>query len=128
MNLIKQTIRLVPNKGSNGSMLSVKAVAALCGVSRHTVYRWINNDGLPTIRLPGSGMRGILRIVADELHQWREQFHHQVKQISESEKTFTLKGRRFTSNKKTESFSKNKLDQRNHPASRVSIKSRTKQR
>ena len=125
MSLIQQITRTEPN---DNRLLSINAVAALCEVSTSTVYRWINNDGLPTIRLPGNGTRGILRIAADELHQWREQFPQQVKQISDSEKTFTLKGHRFLSDKKSESFSKKKLDQQNRPASRVHVKKKTELR
>jgi excisionase family DNA binding protein len=116
------------NDSSDNRLLSIDTVAALYEVSRSTVYRWINNDGLPTIRLPGNGTRGILRIAADELHRWREQFPHQVKQPSDPEKTLSLKGPRFLNNKKSESFSKKKLDQQNRPASRVHVKNTTEWR
>ena len=123
-----QQIRPAPSKGGCGNhMLSVDAVAALYEVSKSTVYRWINNEGLPTFKFPGNGIRGILRIAADELSQWREQFHQKV-EVSDSEKTLTLEGRRFLMDKNSESFSKKKLDQRNGPASRVPVETKTELR
>jgi len=124
-----QQIRPAPSKGGCGNhMLSVDAVAALYEVSKSTVYRWINNEGLPTFKFPGNGIRGILRIAEDELHLWRERFHQKVEEASDSEKTLTLEGRRFTSNKNSESFSQNKLDPRNRPASRVPVEKKTELR
>ena len=57
-------------------LLTVADVASACGVSIRTVYRWIENDGLPVHRIPGVGARPLLRIASDDLDEWLGQYRH----------------------------------------------------
>lgn len=74
-------------------MLKVADVAANCGVSLKTVYRWINNDQLPIHRLPGSGSRGITLISPGDLEVWLRR--HRVDPSACEQQVIKLDGRRY---------------------------------
>lgn len=74
-------------------MLKVSDVAANCGVSPKTVYRWINNDELPVHRLPGSGSRGITLISPADLEAWLRR--HRVDPSLCDQQVIKLEGRRY---------------------------------
>lgn len=72
MSLIQEITRTEPN---GNRMLSINAVAALCEVSRNTVYRWIETEGLPVHRLPsGRGSRPVIRIDSEKLTEWIDSY------------------------------------------------------
>lgn len=50
-------------------LLKVRDVAALLSVSRPTVYRYVNEQALPHVRLSG----GVLRFREREVERWVEE-------------------------------------------------------
>jgi excisionase family DNA binding protein len=46
-------------------LLTVAEAASQLGVSRHTIYRWIRDEGLPAVEL-----RGLNRIPSRALDDW----------------------------------------------------------
>ena len=78
------------------AMMSIADVATRCGVSKRTVHRWINDDGLPVHRMPGSGSRPITRVGSSDLRGWLDQHRHSSAADDEHNKrTLRLDGRRF---------------------------------
>ena len=79
----------------NGNrLLTIESVAELCGVSSRTVYRWLDREGLPVHRIPGTGARPILRIAQDDLDDWLGQYRHDPA-AKTPEQTIRLEGRRL---------------------------------
>ena len=76
-------------------LMTVGQTAATCGVSSKTVKRWIADDGLPVHRLPGSGARPIMAVSRTDLDEWLAQYRHDPRHAAETDKTFTVQGRRF---------------------------------
>jgi excisionase family DNA binding protein len=97
MDLLGQTTSTTDLDGQNAPsnrLLTVEAVADLCGVSKRMVYRWLKNDGLPAHCIPGTGARRILRIAQHDLDQWLGQFRHDAA-AKRPEQTIRLEGRRL---------------------------------
>ena len=125
--LIKPTTRLPdeqpirrPDMLDGRRLLSINEVAERCGVSGRTVYRWLNHDGLPTHRLPTTGLRPILRIAEADLDVWL-QGHRQDPEIAEAaQRTLRLDGMRFMSTPAR--FPKTELDSRRRFRPRVAPK------
>jgi excisionase family DNA binding protein len=77
-------------------LLKVEAVAELCGVSTRTVYRWLNREGLPVHRIPGAGLRPILRISQADLDAWLSRHRHDPEvEADKPKRTMRLEGMRF---------------------------------
>lgn len=95
---------------------SLDEVAALCSVSKRTVQRWIDDDGLPIHRIPGAGARGIVRIAESDLTEWLSQFRKRAADKADRP-VLRLNGRRFTKN--PSDSPENGLDHRSSPRSRV---------
>jgi len=82
-------------------LLTVPDVAALCGVSRKTVDRWIESESLPTIRPNGHGARPMKLIARKDLDAWIEEHRTVHKASPDAHKvTVTIQGRRFVRSKK----------------------------
>lgn len=73
-------------------LLTIDGVAARCAVSPKVVRRWIRDDELPIVRLPGSGASPIVRISDTDLELWLIQFRG--RRSSAPEQTLHLHGRR----------------------------------
>jgi excisionase family DNA binding protein len=83
-------------KSGQKQLLRIQTVADLCGVSTRAVYRWLNHGELPLLRLPGTGMRPILRIASHDFDAWLERHRHDPEVEKEVEKkTLDLAGIRF---------------------------------
>lgn len=82
-------------------LLTVPDVAALCGVSRKTVGRWIESEKLPTIRPQGHGARPMTLVARKDLDTWIEE-HRTVHVASPDahKPSVTINGRRFMRSKK----------------------------
>jgi excisionase family DNA binding protein len=77
-------------------LFRLQTVADLCGVSTREVYRWLNHGELPVHRLPGTGMRPILRIANQDLDAWLDRHRHDPEVEKEAaKKTLDLAGIRF---------------------------------
>ena len=93
----------------SSQLLSVSDVARRCGVSKRTVYRWLD-DGLPCLRLPGTGARPILRIDSDDLDQWLDAHRHDFANEKKEDRKLTLDGRRFFKPGTSAARTKTRLD------------------
>jgi excisionase family DNA binding protein len=104
-------------------LLKVEDVATRCSTSKRTVYRWIEGDGLPVHRIPGSGKAGILRIDEDDLDTWLAQYRHDfTKEAEKHEQTIKLHGRRFIKSGKSFPAGEKRIDQKAQWRSRVPAK------
>jgi excisionase family DNA binding protein len=83
---------------SSSRLLDLDEVAERCSVSTKTVRRWIEGDGLPVHRLPGNGLRPIIRVAEDDLENWRHRFRRDVAKEHEKEPVLRFKGMRFLRN------------------------------
>ena len=99
----EKTHGLTASAGEN-HLLTIEAVASLCGVSTRTVRRWIDRENLPIHRLPGMGLRGITRIAQADLDRWLERHRHDPEPETTCDQTMKLEGVRFmrTPSKNTE--------------------------
>jgi excisionase family DNA binding protein len=82
-------------RASNTRLLKIDDVAEMCSISKRTVYRWIDSEGLPVHRFPGSGRASILRIANDDLADWLGQYRHDFAEENKPEQIVKLNGRRF---------------------------------
>lgn len=80
---------------NHNQLLSLESVAKLCDVSKRTVYRWLNHDNLPVYRLPGVGIRKILRISLDDLETWLHRHRHDPEVEKAHQQVMVLEGMRF---------------------------------
>jgi excisionase family DNA binding protein len=77
-------------------LLKIETVATLCEVSKRTVYRWLNREGLPAHRIPGVGARPILRIAQTDLDAWLQRHRHDPEvEKAATQRTLRLDGIRF---------------------------------
>jgi len=84
-----------PTWATGRAALSVKDVAAACGVSMKTVRRWISNESLPSVRICGAGARAMIFILPSDLDQWLRAARHDPSAVTESNQSIHLQGRRF---------------------------------
>ena len=92
------------------SLLKIETVAEQCGVSIRTVQRWIERDDLTVHRLPGTGLRPILRIAEADLEMWLDRHRHDPEvEGAGGQQTIRLDGIRFIKTASPES-SKPELD------------------
>lgn len=56
------------------ALLTPGEAAEILNVSTRTMYRWVQGNRIPFIRLPG----GDVRINEDELLAWLDERHHRV--------------------------------------------------
>lgn len=75
--------------------MTVTDVAASCGVSMKTVRRWINNEGLPSVRICGAGARAMTFVLPSDLDQWLQAARHESSQEKDQEQSVQIHGRRF---------------------------------
>lgn len=81
---------------ANGrAALSVKDVAASCGVSAKTVRRWVSNEGLPSVRVCGAGARAMTFILPSDLDAWLQAARHESSQTKDQDQSVQIQGRRF---------------------------------
>ena len=78
--------------------LTVSEVADACGVSSKTIRRWIDLEGLPTVRLAAAGARPITLIIPSDLDAWLRDARHESS-ASEDEPTVKIDGFRFLGQK-----------------------------
>tara|TARA_R110002072_G_scaffold158989_4_gene310074 strand:+ start:15750 stop:16112 length:363 start_codon:yes stop_codon:yes gene_type:complete len=78
--------------------LTVNEIADACGVSAKTIRRWIELEGLPTVRLPAAGARPITLIIPSDLDAWLAESRHQSS-ATEDEPTVKIDGFRFLDQK-----------------------------
>ena len=101
-------------------MLSVSDVAAICGVSTRTVYRWMDEDDLPVHHIPGSGARPIRRVDRNDLDEWLRQYSHKfAEEMAAATQTIRLNGRKFIARKGSFRSPNSGLDSSRSPASGV---------
>jgi len=106
----------------DSSLLSIAAVAKRCGVSTRAVYRWINSEGLPVHRLPGTGARPITRIASSDLDQWLDGHRHDFAEEKNDDRKLQLDGRRFFKTETSDARTGKRLDTPRAPGSRVPAK------
>ena len=75
--------------------LTVKDVAASCGVSEKTVRRWINNERLPVVRICGAGARMMTLVRPADLDQWLKEARQIVTGSKSQEPIVQIQRRRF---------------------------------
>lgn len=99
-------------------LLKVGTIADLCGVSVRTIYRWIDREGLPVHRIPGAGLRPILRIAEADLTAWLSRHRHDPEvEDAAGPQTMTLDGMHYIS--PSPEIHKPELDTRRHFRPRV---------
>ena len=75
--------------------MTVKDVAAACGISAKTVRRWISNEGLPSVRVCGAGARAMTFVLPSDLDQWLQDARHDSSQMNDQDGSVQIHGRRF---------------------------------
>lgn len=88
---------LQPEEQTENRLISIAKVAEICGVSIHTVYHWLDKEGLPVHQMPGRRVRPILRIDRQDLDNWLAGHRHDPAQQKQAEPTIRLNGRRYIS-------------------------------
>ena len=66
-----------------------------CGVSAKTVRRWINNEGLPSVRICGAGARAMTFILPSDLDAWLQAARHDSSQTKDQDLSVQINARRF---------------------------------
>lgn len=100
-------------------LLRIPDVAQACGVSVKTVYNWIASDSLPVHRMPGRGMRPILRIDKTDLDQWLAARRRDPAMLQKRDQSIILNGRKFIRPDRNSNPAGNRLDFHSNPASRL---------
>lgn len=91
--------------------LTIGEVADACGVSKKTILRWIELEGLPVIRRAAAGARPIMLVTPNDLDDWLLDARHESS-TSEDEPTIKIERFRF--------LPQNDLDIENRSRSSVS--------
>jgi excisionase family DNA binding protein len=93
---VRLSLPAAGGRTSDKRLLPINEVARQCGVSKRTVYRWIAADELPVHRIPGTGLRPILRIAQDDLDLWLDSHRHDPDiENAYRDRTFRLDGNRY---------------------------------
>ncbi|PCI10577.1 hypothetical protein COB72_03210 [bacterium] len=80
-----------PSWALGRAALSVRDVAAVCGVSAKSVRRWISNEGLPSVRICGAGARAMTFILPIDLDAWFQTARHDSSQAKDQDQSVQIR-------------------------------------